>query len=424
MTLDTRISSTPGRAAGSRLCERVAGIAFQAMHLGFTLYILLFPLGRSFREGSALLATTGLVVYYLAAYRDSNLKRLGLKWIYFAFLAYLAFKTVHSVDPAASWYALRTNLHRGFALVLVGLEVVRGPRDLRHLVLCFLVMTFYEGLDGVYQLFTGHDLVRGTEAIKGRLTGSMKTYRIGNLMALALPPALGLWWLMPRKWRVWARLGLGALLLAPGLWLAVGSQTRTSYAGLFAAFAAFVILTRGMDVKKVAAVLAAVFGFLFLGPSRTSWEMVMRDGRVQELWPLAIRFWKEKPILGHGLDTFTSLVNRINYAPTFHPVDWSFPHPHSSYLQLLCETGVVGLALFLAFVGSFLAWSLSRIRKGIRDSADCGHWKLTALFWASSLGYLFTSIGAHNFFRTWWLGMAMAVIGITMGAALKPDDSR
>tara|TARA_R110002049_G_scaffold27321_2_gene94021 strand:+ start:98918 stop:100297 length:1380 start_codon:yes stop_codon:yes gene_type:complete len=89
-------------------------------------------------------------------------------------------------------------------------------------------------------------------------------------------------------------------------------------------------------------------------------------GRVYGLWPRGIRTWAKSPIVGTGFGSFNDAPHHYSgwngvlmwsQGPKIH----SDGHAHHSYVHVLAETGVVGLAL--------LVWFLSCIYKKILDAA-------------------------------------------------------
>ena len=68
--------------------------------------------------------------------------------------------------------------------------------------------------------------------------------------------------------------------------------------------------------------------------SRFNWT-----GR-QVFWSETIEVFKTAPFFGTGLNTYTEAVQRYN-------PQWSGYYSHNCYLQMLAETGIVGLASFL-----------------------------------------------------------------------------
>ena len=65
-------------------------------------------------------------------------------------------------------------------------------------------------------------------------------------------------------------------------------------------------------------------------------------------WSLFVKEWKNKPILGYGLDTTGDLISPLKN------------EAHNDYLRFLVETGLIGLALYLIFlyILGFELWKL------------------------------------------------------------------
>lgn len=391
------------------------------LRFGLYFYILFSALGKAPRYIGSLMALTGLVGYYALDFKNSNFKRLGaLKWIYFIFLAYLAFKVVHNIQISNGWYGFKTNVHQGFALLFIGMEAIRNPQDLLRLVTCFALAAFYQGLDGIYQWFTGFDFINGNEVNRWhggvRLTGSMKTPRIGNYLSMVLPIAMGFWWVLPSAWSRLTRWAILLLVLFPPLFLLLGSQTRSGIFGTFVALLAWIIIYRGWSWKPMLLASGVALWALFLGFKRTAWETLMQDPRFLEVWPHAWAVFKSAPLLGVGLNSYNPGVHALGLEFVREP---SFlQHPHNIYLQFLCEMGLAGLILLLLFYGSYLWSSLKTIIQALKTQTHTRTWPIITCFWASFLGYLVTAFSGHDFFRTWWLGLALCILGILMGSCL------
>lgn len=383
--------------------------------LGF--YVLFFPLGISLREAGAVTSFVCLVAYYILDWRDSNLRRFPLKWLFFGFLALLILKTLHTTHFDASWYALRTNFYKGPMLLLAGLEAVRKPKHLRALAWPFVIMTFYSGLDGIYQQITKVDFFFGMSE-SGRLNAMWETGRIGNLMSLTIPVCFALPLLLPRRWSLATRLTVTALVAFPGLFLWVGAKARSGWFGLVTGMVALAWLSRGKRSAVLVLVLAAVVMVLAASvfPRQLALERLMDAPRFI-IWQAAIDVWKAHPLLGAGVDCFEPAYKALGIVFDPKIFDPPIPHPHNVYLQFLAETGVVGTVVLLAFLGGNAAWGGLRLRARIKAGQLDPQW-LGACFWAAEVGYMVTAFTAHDFYRTWWLGMSMFVTGLALGAAL------
>ncbi len=389
-----------------------AGLFLALARIGLGFYLLLAPFGTSFREIGGVVATASIALYYVLDWRGSVLRRHPLRWVFAALLAIVVLKTVHTTHFSLSWYALRHCLHSSFFLGVAGLESVRQWRHVRALLWCAALMILGEGLTGVWQGVTGR--WPGEEAqmyvTMGRLVGTMETPRVGNLLSLLLPAAMivpfaGAW---PKGG--WRQALLALLLCAPGIYLLLFSWTRSAWVG-FAVSLVFMLSLRFGRRFTLTLLAVGVIAVLLLPPGRFSVETITSDQR-WVLWKGAIDVFCAFPFLGSGINTYGDAIKDLGI--TF---DFAFtPHPHNIYLQALSETGIVGGAALLAFLGGSLWFMLRPLWRGRKTPGDPR--RLMALAWASAwAGYLVTAVSAHSFYRTWWLGLALIVQGVGLASA-------
>lgn len=64
-----------------------------------------------------------------------------------------------------------------------------------------------------------------------------------------------------------------------------------------------------------------------------------------ELYELAFNIWKENRILGNGWGAYS-----YNYKIFYHWNNLEYLDAHNVYLQLLCETGIIGLSFFIIII--------------------------------------------------------------------------
>lgn len=409
----------PGGGAGR---AKAAGRCLSLVRWALGFYVLFFPLGMSFQEIGAVTATSALAGYYILDWRGSNLRRFPLRWVLAAFFALLVFKGLHSICPSASWYALGHNSYKGPLLLLAGLEAVREPRHLRALAWTFVVMSLYSGLDGIYQSFTGVDFFFNVPD-SGRINAMWETGRIGNLMSLSVPVSLALPALLPARWSLGTRLAVSALVAFPGLFLLVGAKARSGWFGFIAAMSALAWMRLGM--RHAALVLGGLVLLLLaaapLFPQQLSSKELLEAPRYV-IWDVGLDVWRHWPILGAGVNCFSAGYTALGIQFDLGIFGEQVPHPHNIYVQFLAETGVVGTAVLLALLLGNMAWGALRLRPRVQTARGAGslpgHEAVGACLWASQVGYMVTAISAHDFYRTWWLGMSMLVTGLALGAAL------
>jgi O-antigen ligase len=134
-------------------------------------------------------------------------------------------------------------------------------------------------------------------------------------------------------------------------------------------------------------------------------------GRSSEMLT-GLAMFAEHPILGVGAGNYPT-----NYQRYAQLIGIEFRtearDPHSLYVQLLAETGILGTITFLGMV-FFLFDALNKACRAIEDSPRLADW----LPWISAyrfaiLSYLLTSIFLHNaYIRYLWILIAMALTGI------------
>lgn len=173
--------------------------------------------------------------------------------------------------------------------------------------------------------------------------------------------------------RAYALLALIVAVLAVGsvLFLSAG---RTGYLAMLVSLAVFGVFAAGRQRRRLAiaavvmtAVIAAVFGTSSQLSSRTAQALqearnskldapVTSAGARVEMARFALRGAMEKPLQGHGTAAYPVL------APThFTDPAWCSVvcvHPHNQFVFFLFEQGLVGLLLFLWFIGAIArqAW--------------------------------------------------------------------
>jgi O-antigen ligase len=73
-------------------------------------------------------------------------------------------------------------------------------------------------------------------------------------------------------------------------------------------------------------------------------------GQRLHYWRVALRMWREAPLLGHGAGAFRAELVSSHDPDASH----GYRHPHDEYLMQLAEFGLLGLSLFLAMIALML----------------------------------------------------------------------
>lgn len=175
-----------------------------------------------------------------------------------------------------------------------------------------------------------------------------------EVLLLLLPLAVA-WLLCARSWggRFLALVSVGAGCVAMAM-----TYSRASWVGLVVTAAVFVVLWNRklipLGIFAALVVLAALPDTVF---NRILTIFDSSDTSTSSRFPLyyaAADFLQQRPILGAGLGT-DAVRQAIDDLNLFHGYD-RFVHCHDIYLQVWCETGLVGL---ITFVGGIL-WTFKR----------------------------------------------------------------
>jgi O-antigen ligase len=388
-----------------------------------TLFLRLIPgvgLATSMAGLVIIAAWVGATIGRPAALRGALVRLRGVGVAAVALLVWLAITLAWAEDTSDAQSQL---LYWGFAVLL--LAIVATTLDTRAR-LRMVAGAFVAGASAsvLVGLVTG-DLLSGLDAgqsagLEGRFTTAGAD---PNDLAAGLVPAAALAVGLSAGARGPKRL----LLLVAALVCAGGVAATQSRGGLLAATLAIVaaiVVARGHRLQAIAAGLgvATIVAFLLATTPGALERITDTDnggnGRT-DLWMVAGRMVADRPLLGVGLDNFRAQSDEYVRQPgTLEYVDLIVENPHvvhNTYLQLLAETGAIGLGLYGLVVGLALAASWQAAtrfrRRGHRDMEA-----LAQATFVAQVGILassvFLSIG--NDFRAWLLiALGPALLALT-----------
>lgn len=229
--------------------------------------------------------------------------------------------------------------------------------------LALVVMSFA----GVYQRMQGIQVnpsyvdMNLNKGMPGRVWSFYENPNTFAEVLLLLIPVAIAYMLCSKTWR--GRF-LGCFSAAVGFVAMAMTYSRASWVGLAFAAVVFVVLWNRKLIP--AGILVALVGLALLPDTVFNRILTIfnsSDTSTNSRFPLyyaAADFLKQRPILGAGLgsDAVRQAIGDLNL---FHGKD-HFVHCHNIYLQVWCETGLVGV---ISFVGGIL-WTF---KKGCRAIA-------------------------------------------------------
>lgn len=391
----------------------------------FWLSIALFPIGYGFREVMPPLCLIFLMLYYRYAWNKSVLKRFKPKWLFFCALIMILIGVIFSINPWKSLLHAGTGINKSFILPFIAMECVKSRKNLYQIIWAFTFACFWEGLDGVWQAITGRDFIFGYEPRgENRLTGSLGDYTVGNYLALALIPAFGTWFILRQKLGKIESIFIFFALLWPAVFTLQGAGARSGVLAIAGVLALWVLLTKGFLNWRIITYPALVFIiFSIMQPARSTLEKITSDNR-WDLWNLGWNVFKEHPIFGAGAGQYNAAFRELGLVPAHEVITIS--HPHNLYLDLLYAHGIVGFTLGMVFLMGFIVWGYKRIiphlHKEISTKSASCYWRVTAWVGLGYAGWLINGIFGHDFYRLWWLAMAMTSLGIMIGAVINGEN--
>lgn len=384
----------------------------------FWLSLALFPIGYGFREVMPPLCGIFLILYYKNGFKDSVLARLGRPvWLFACAAAMTLVGVIFSTDVWQSFLHAGMGVNKAYILPFIAMECAHNLQDLRRLCWAAGLACFWQGLDGVHQALTGYDFIMGY-GHKGRLTGSLGDYTVGNYLALAFPPAFGVWFLLRRKLNAAICALLCFALFWPPFFLFTGASSRSGVLALGAALGLWALMRHGLRRWLWLLLPGAATGlFLIFEGYRFSPEAVLNDNR-WDLWRLGWEVFREHMWLGAGAGQYNAAFRAMGLAPVQEAITIS--HPHNMYLDMLCAHGIIGTGLGFVFIFGFLFWCGAHIWPKVRrlpwDTDTGTYWILAAWFWLGYAAWLVNGIFGHDFYRIWWLALAMSNLGAAIGA--------
>lgn len=310
------------------------------------------------------------VACWLTSDRKSNWSQ-GLLWLGGAYFAWCGLSLLWSTDAQQSIQKLAI-----LGLTLLGAVGVSLRFDLEDQLWIFVLV-----LGGLVGLGVLAEFANGTFRPwrpDFRFSGTCHPNDQGLQCALlALAAGFAAWTAPGRSssqnrsalWGDWLRRALVGAALA-GLWL---SRSRTTLAAMLAAVAvAWCLRSRGLQRWLAVSAGVAMLSALALGACFSSVATLNRSidvatmGRRQDLnsltgrlplWEAMVEAAADRPLLGCGFGAFWNQRNVLKYSNEFM---WHIPHAHNIYLDMVLETGVIGLTLYLAWALSSLAVALVR----------------------------------------------------------------
>jgi O-antigen ligase len=214
-------------------------------------------------------------------------------------------------------------------------------------------------------------------------------------------------------------LRIAALVAVP--FCVVGLFLTVSRGGLVALAAALLaaVAVAGRWRPAILAIVAvagvvAVGYFASVAPPEARQRVTHVQGGTgrEDVWKVGWRMVEAEPIRGIGAGNFPNTsVHYLLEPGVIARSDFIVDTPkvaHNMYLEVLAETGVIGLALFLGILGFSLGCTLQAVRS-FRDAGDQALEIVSRALFVALVGLLAANFfGSHMFSKQLWLLLSLA----------------
>ena len=367
--------------------------------------------GRAVLQG---LAAAALIATLVAAARDTRIfacageavrSRFGL--VVLAAFTGMAVSIPGSLDPLRSFDSWARTLAYIGSCTLFWSALQTSPamplRVLRWLTTGILCASFIVVI-GHFGFIWPLQIVRNDWGNFGSTWPFLTAKAFAAAAACTLPVLAWAAWTHRGRWRAAAGLSIGLIMV-----IIIGSGNKSALAGLLLGLLATTLafaIRRGRRWFAVwtawalvlsGATLTTVYKIPDAAPSQAVWEWLptrIVDTHRQQIWNFTMTKISEAPWTGHGIN----VINRVPGAkekPPGYDVEYLPSHPHNWILEILAETGIIGLLPVLLALGWVAVRHLRRYLISARP-VDIVQIGLFSVFWGSSL---------FNFsiWSSWWL---------------------
>ncbi len=383
-----------------------------------SLYVLLFllPISKAAIEITFPLLLVGWLMEQIqTGWKDSVWRRPTSQQCLVGLLGYLgicALSIVTSTHPGLSLSGFAYKTLEYALMFVVAADVVKESAVIQRCLQIVMASSFVVGVDAVAQEVIGRDLLLGHRlSIYGRMTGPYETpIDLATYLMVAIPIVfahLGVASVVKTWWR-----GMLGVLLVGCL---VRTQSQGAWLGLLSGlFVTSMIVRRLRRPVLIGSVsLLGVVGLFILQADGHLPKMfdIADVGTYDRLymWQAAWRMIQDRPMMGHGLNTFMA-----NYLTYWVGGERQPRYAHNCYLQVAAETGVLGLTTFLWFLGAMgsLWWrAINTVPDGPVRS------RLLGLV-AGLVAFLVQSLYDTNFYSLRQAALFWTLAGLTTGLAV------
>jgi O-antigen ligase len=334
-----------------------AKLGMNEIALFLTIMIVFWaPFSGGARPATMLLAIVGLIMFLVhkkLLYQNQSVKRWGLVflmlWIPMWVSLVGAYDTKNTLS-AIAWFSIL--YFSGVAIV----QALQQQRFRTFFTLCMVLIAALWFLDSTVQYLFGKDLIGRPMSADGRVTGPFTDLHQGIILATVLPLISYYFFEVKKFWlAIVCMLAVGLLMVLSG---------SRGYLYIFMLLILGMIIHQKLSLKKSALLLSLPF-IVAIASYQTSTNLMKTKMQHSEaiaqtslstfdkynlvlskrlnLWETGAHMFLANPINGVGTKNFKKAYPQY-VSRADDPFADGKTHAHHVYVELLAETGLIGLA--------------------------------------------------------------------------------
>lgn len=419
-------------------------INFNNIFLKLNFYLLIFlPVGiisGPFLADLIISLSSILFLFLLINnYKNIHIHKIYI-FMFFAYCIYLIILSIFSENIILSLQSSLFYLRFGIFLMNIVFMINNSKNFLKYFSYVFILTYSFVIIDALIQYFYGLNFF-GFEKDHNRLSGIFNTEKIlGSYLSRFLPIFLALF-LLINKVKYFANY-IMILVLCLSFFLIILSGERTALFYFVIFFAFFTIFITNFRNVKILSLIIIIFTLIFTLISDnniknriivlTKYQLNISNeidtGRFrlfsiqhEVIYSTAFKIIKDNYLFGIGPKMFREICKLEKYQSK-SKLDGSIngcqTHPHNSYIQLLTETGLIGL-IPLLFIFIYLNYILLKLFINKYFYKVSNFTNVEIMLIASIYINLWPFVPNGNFFNNWLSCIYFLPISILIGILYK-----
>jgi O-antigen ligase len=313
----------------------------------------------------------GLVFIYISL-KEKYFKYYKNNFFYF-FVCFNFFIIISSLDSQFKLHSLESSLtyfRFGIFSLATWFLIDFNKNLIKNFTYIFISIFLIAIVDSYYQFYNGVNLFGVSTEVANRLVLLLndKVY-LGGYLSRLIPLLIGLIIFTFTKNKKSSYIFVCLLLILTDISIYLSGE-RTALGLLLICTLMIILLIKNFRILRLISLLTSIIIFFLISIyspeikernfDKTYHQIFTqkKDGNIaifsihhESHILTSIRMFKDKPLIGHGPNTFRKLCSNSEYQ--YDELSCS-THPHNIYIQLLAETGLIGTTIFLLFPFSLI----------------------------------------------------------------------